>query len=220
MRLCREWRGYIVWLCRVFQVAMRFLLLPILLFALVPSVKADIYAYTDAGGVVHLSNVRKNKNYKAVVMAQRDESTSKSSRGLVQASHAGKNRFASLVEEAARTYKVDAALLHAVISAESGYNPAAVSKKGAVGLMQLMPETARRFGVENCFDPAQNIRGGTKYLSYLLQLFDNNLELAVAAYNAGENAVIRHGYSIPPYSETLSYVPNVLELQKKYRSIL
>jgi len=198
---------------------MKFLLLPILLFALAPSAEADIYAYTDANGIAYFSNVRKNKNYKIVVVAQRYENSSRP-RGQVQVNQAGKNRYAPLVEAAARTYQVDASLLHAVISTESGYNPAAVSNKGAVGLMQLMPETARRYGVENSFDPEQNIRGGTKYLSYLLQLFDNNLELAVAAYNAGENSVIRHGYTIPPYRETLGYVPSVLKLQKKYRSLL
>jgi len=199
---------------------MKFLLLTILLFVLAPSAKADIYSYTDASGIVHFSNIRDNKNDKIVVAAQRDENRSEQPRGQAPIIQAGKNRFAPLVEAAARTYQVDASLLHAVIAAESGYNPAAVSNKGAVGLMQLMPETARRYGVENSFDPEQNIRGGTQYLSYLLQLFDNNLELAVAAYNAGENAVIRHGYSIPPYRETLGYVPNVLKLQKKYRSIL
>ena len=200
---------------------MKFLLSTVLLFALAPSVKADIYTYTDANGIVHFSNVRVNKNDKIVVAMQRDESRPEMPRSQIQQiNQAGKNRFAPLVEEAARTYQVDAALLHAVISAESGYNPAAVSHKGAIGLMQLMPETARRYGVENSLDPAQNIRGGTKYLSYLLQLFDNNLELAVAAYNAGKNAVIRHGYSIPPYRETLGYVPNVLKLQKKFRSPL
>ncbi len=199
---------------------MKILLPTILLFALAPSVKADIYTYTDASGIVHFSNVRVNKNDKIVVAMQRDANRSAQPHSPVSVNQAGKNRFTPLVEEAARTYQVDAALLYAVISAESGYNPAAVSHKGAVGLMQLMPETARRYGVENSLDPAQNIRGGTKYLSYLLQLFDNNLELAVAAYNAGENAVIRHGYSIPPYRETLSYVPGVLKLQKKYRSLL
>ena len=199
---------------------MKFLLLTILLFALAPSAEADIYTYTDSNGIVHFSNVRDNKNDKIIVAAQRDENRSAPPRELIQASQAEKNRFAPLVEAASRTYQVDAALLHAVISAESGYNPAAVSNKGAVGLMQLMPETAQRYGVENSFDPEQNIRGGTKYLSYLLQLFDNNSKLAVAAYNAGENAVIRHGYNVPPYRETLGYVPKVLELQKKYRSIL
>lgn len=199
---------------------MKFLLLTTLLFVLAPSAKADIYTYTDANGIVHFSNIADNRNAKIVVATQRDESRSEVPHAQVQVSQAGKNRYTSLVEDAARTYHVDAALLHAVISAESGYNPAAVSNKGAVGLMQLMPETARRYGVANSFDPAQNINGGTKYLSYLLQMFNNNIELAVAAYNAGENAVIRHGNSIPPYRETLAYVPKVLKLHKKYNSIL
>jgi len=199
---------------------MKILLLTILLFALAPSAEADIYTYTDASGIVHFSNARDNKNDKIVVAAQRDENRSEPPRGQSQVSQAGKNRYTPLVEEAARIYQVDAALLHAVISAESGYNPAAVSNKGAVGLMQLMPETAKRYGVKNSFDPAQNIYGGAKYLSDLLQLFDNNLELVVAAYNAGEKAVIRYGYSIPPYRETLAYVPKVLKLQKKYLSAL
>ena len=199
---------------------MKFLLLTTLLFAIAPRAEADIYTHTDASGIIYFSNTMDNKNDKIVVAAQRDENGSGSTSDWAQVSQTGKDRFASLVEEAARTYQVDAALLHAVISAESGYNPAAVSNKGAIGLMQLMPATARRYGVENSFDPEQNIRGGTKYLSYLLQLFNNNLELAVAAYNAGEKAVIRHGYSIPPYRETLGYVPKVLKLQKKHRSIL
>lgn len=204
----------------ILVITMKFLLLTILLFALAPSAEADIYTYTDANGIAHFSNVPVNKNDKVVVATQRDENRSESLSSQARFTLAGKNRYAALVEEAARTYQVDAALLHAVISAESGYNPAAVSRKGAVGLMQLMPETARRYGVENSFDPEQNIRGGAKYLSDLLQLFGNNLELAVAAYNAGEKAVISHGYSIPPYRETLGYVPKVLKLQKKIRAIL
>ena len=199
---------------------MNFLLSTILLFALVPCAKADIYTHIDANGIAHFSNIRLTKDDKIVVAMQRDESRSVQSRGRIQGSLTEKNRFAPLVAEAARAYQIDAALLHAVISAESGYNPAAVSYKGAVGLMQLMPETAQRYGVKDSFDPAQNIRGGAQYLGYLLQRFGNNLELALAAYNAGENAVIRHGYSIPPYRETLGYVPKVLKLQKNYRSIL
>lgn len=199
---------------------MRLLLVVLSMLAFSVPVKADIYTYTDANGVLHFSNVPDNKNYKIIVATQRDEGGSEPPRGQVQAGQVGKNRFAPLVEAAARAHQVDASLLHAVISAESGYNPAAVSSKGAVGLMQLMPETARRYGVGNSFDPEQNILGGTRYLSDLLQIFDNNLELAVAAYNAGENAVIRHGYNIPPYRETRAYVPKVLKLQKKYRSVL
>jgi soluble lytic murein transglycosylase-like protein len=197
---------------------MNFLLSTLLLFALIPNAKGDIYTHTDASGVVHFSNIRVSKNDKVAVSAQRDESRFMQAFERVQIGQA--DRYAPLVEEAAQTYRIDAALLYAVISAESGYNPAAVSRKGAAGLMQLMPETARRYGVENSFDPAQNIRGGAQYLGYLLQLFGNNTELALAAYNAGENAVIRHGYSIPPYRETLGYVPKVLKLQKNYRSTL
>lgn len=192
------------------------------LLALSTPAAADIYTYTDAKGIVHFSNVPDNRQYKLVLATQGagNSPAEASSSTPAQVSRAGRDRFAPIVEDAARTHQVDPALLHAVITAESGYNPAVVSPKGAVGLMQLMPETARRYGVENSFDPVQNINGGTKYLSDLLQMFNNNIELAVAAYNAGENAVIRYGYSIPPYRETLAYVPKVLKLQKKYRSIL
>ncbi len=111
--------------------------------------------------------------------------------------------------------KISKALVPALIYAESRYNPAARSVKGAVGLMQLLPETAARYGVPN---PARsleaNLRAGTRYLSDLLQLFDDRIELALAAYNAGENAVQRYGFRIPPYRETREYVPAVL---KKYR---
>jgi soluble lytic murein transglycosylase-like protein len=104
---------------------------------------------------------------------------------------------------------VDPVLAKAVIQVESGYDPHCVSRKGARGLMQLMPETARRFGVSRIFDPEQNIRGGVTYLAILLQMFSNDLPRTLAAYNAGENAVIKHG-GIPPYSETLTYVARAL----------
>lgn len=199
---------------------LKWLALAMLAFS-VPAM-ADIFSYTDANGVIHFSNVPDNRQYKLVVASQGSAGKPDIAAGGTsgQINRAGKSRFAPIVEEAARAHQVDPALLHAVITAESGYNPAAVSNKGAVGLMQLMPQTARRYGVENSFDPAQNIQGGTRYLSDLLQMFNNNIELAVAAYNAGENAVIRHGYTIPPYRETLAYVPKVLKLQKKYRSVL
>jgi soluble lytic murein transglycosylase-like protein len=115
-----------------------------------------------------------------------------------------------IVTEKSRLYKVDANLIKAVIQAESAYNPKAVSKAGAVGLMQLMPETAKRFGVFNRLDVKQNIDGGVRYLKVLLDMFDNNIKLAVAGYNAGENAVINHGYKIPPYKETREYVKKVV----------
>lgn len=199
---------------------LKWLVLAMLAFS-APAV-ADIFSYTDANGVVHFSNVPDNRQYKLVVASQGSAGKPDIAAGSTstQFNRAGRSRFSPIVAEAARAHQVDPALLHAVITAESGYNPGAVSHKGAVGLMQLMPETARRYGVENSLDPAQNIQGGTRYLSDLLQMFNNNIELAVAAYNAGENAVIRHGYTIPPYRETLAYVPKVLKLQKKYRSVL
>jgi soluble lytic murein transglycosylase-like protein len=113
------------------------------------------------------------------------------------------------VEQAAREFGLDASLLHAVIGVESGHSAAAVSAKGAIGLMQLMPPTARRFGVADAYDPLQNIRGGARYLRYLLDLFGGDVELALAAYNAGENAVLRHGRRVPPFRETIEYVRKV-----------
>jgi hypothetical protein len=125
------------------------------------------------------------------------------------------------IEEAvariAAEHSLPAQLIHSVIKVESNYNPYAVSSKGALGMMQLIPETARRFGVKNVFNPVENIQGGAKYLRYLLDLFDNSYPLALAAYNAGEAAVARYG-GIPPYPETQNYVILVrrqLELAKK-----
>ena len=118
---------------------------------------------------------------------------------------------------AAKEHRVDPALIHAVITVESGYNPAARSSAGAVGLMQLMPGTAKRYGVKNRLDPEQNIQGGVRYLRDLQVLFDDNLQLVLAAYNAGEHAVMKYGRRIPPYRETAAYVPKVLQFYRKYR---
>jgi soluble lytic murein transglycosylase-like protein len=110
------------------------------------------------------------------------------------------------VEATAKKYSVDPLLVHSVIQVESGYNPTAVSHKGAQGMMQLMPATARRFGVSNSFDPRENIEGGVRYLKYLTTLFPEDLRLAIAAYNAGEGAVWKYNNRIPPYPETEQYV--------------
>ena len=128
---------------------------------------------------------------------------------------ADKNKFNQLVSQVAARHQVDEKLVHAVIQAESAYRPNAVSTSGAVGLMQLMPATASRFGVLDSNNPEQNIDGGTRYLRHLLNLFPNNLDLAIAAYNAGENSVLRHNNSIPPYPETQNYVKQVMALYKQ-----
>lgn len=126
-----------------------------------------------------------------------------------------KARFNSLISRAAARHQVDEKLLHAVIQTESAYRPDAISSAGAVGLMQLMPATASRFGVMNSNNPEQNVDGGTRYLRHLLDMFPNNLDLAIAAYNAGENSVLRHNNSIPPYPETQNYVKQVLAIYKQ-----
>ena len=128
------------------------------------------------------------------------------------------SRFNGHILAAAKATKVDAALIRAVISVESGYNPSARSRAGAVGLMQLMPATARRYGVKNRLDPAQNIHGGARYLRDLKVKFDDNLQLVLAAYNAGEQTVMKYGWSIPPYRETAAFVPKVLSSYRKFRA--
>jgi soluble lytic murein transglycosylase-like protein len=116
--------------------------------------------------------------------------------------------IAAAVEQAAAEHELPAELIRSVIQVESNYNPFAVSPKGAMGIMQLIPETARRFGVTDAFNPVENIRGGTKYLKYLLDLYHGDYGLALAAYNAGEGAVAKHG-GVPPYAETRRYVESV-----------
>lgn len=126
------------------------------------------------------------------------------------------NAYQAEIAAAARDYGVDEAIVRAIIHAESSFNPMALSHAGAQGLMQLMPATARRFGVSNSYDAGQNIRGGVQYLAFLLKRFNGNLTLAAAGYNAGEGAVDRHG-GVPPYQETQRYVVRVGQLADRYR---
>ncbi|WP_428423398.1 lytic transglycosylase domain-containing protein [Methylibium sp.] len=124
---------------------------------------------------------------------------------------------AQFVREAARLHRVDAALIHAVIGVESGYAARAVSSRGARGLMQVLPGTARQYGAADLFDPQQNILVGTRHLRALLDRFNDDKSLALAAYNAGEGAVLRHGLQVPPFAETRAYVPAVLARYESLR---
>lgn len=178
---------------------------------------ADIYGYTDEKGIKHFTNIPGlDKRYRLIrkegAVAPRAATTA------WMPSEAEIQKYRSIVTTASRTHGVDDALVNAVISAESAYNPRAVSKAGAQGLMQLMPGTARRYGVSSIQDPVENIHGGVKYLKDLLAMFNGNVELAVAGYNAGENAVIRAGHRIPRYPETENYVPKVMDYYRKFQA--
>lgn len=189
-------------------------LLPALLWAaLTPSVQADIYMGTSKGDVPMFSD--RPAEGLMLFIATDDLPSSSLARHLApERKDAGMRRHSRQIELVAAEQGIDPALVHAVVQVESGYDARAVSPKGAVGLMQLMPATARRFEVTDRYDPAQNLRGGTRYLRTLLDAFDHDLRLALAAYNAGEGAVLRHALRVPPYRETVSYVEAVL---RRYR---
>jgi soluble lytic murein transglycosylase-like protein len=175
---------------------------------------SNIYSFTDENGVVHFSNLpHLDKRYKLIYKGKGGGMTVPA---FSAPSAADVARYTPWINIAARTNGLDPGLLHAVIRAESGYNPKALSIKGASGLMQLIPDTARRYGVNNIYDPIENINGGARYLRDLLTLFNNNIELALAGYNAGENAVIRAGNRVPNYPETLAYVPKVIGFYRTY----
>lgn len=135
--------------------------------------------------------------------------------GPAVAAPAGRRRWAAMVEQVAAEYAVDARLLHAIVQTESNYNPGARSHAGALGLMQVIPSTGRRFGATDLFDPVQNLRAGTAYLVWLDRQFGGDLALVLAAYNAGEGAVRRHGLRVPPYRETRAYVQRVTHLYRQ-----
>lgn len=194
---------------------------------------ADIYAFVDDHGVRHVTNVPNDPRYRLVMRTPVMRPTYRklptaSSKNYTSYSpsrqagkpfgidHTNRQRFAQDIAHIASKYQLEAALIHAIISAESAFNPTAVSSAGAMGLMQLMPATAERFGVHDPFDPVANIQGGARYLRFLLDEFQN-LNLALAAYNAGEGAVMRYGNTIPPYEETQTYVSRVLRFYDHYR---
>jgi soluble lytic murein transglycosylase len=173
---------------------------------------AKIYSYVDEQGVHHYTDVPDSNRYRLLVMRPQDRTVSGDrydARLLTRAS-----QFDAIIENAASGAAVQPNLLRAVIVVESGFNSRAVSKRGAMGLMQLMPATAARFGISDSFDPRQNVTAGARYLKFLLDRFGQNTSLALAAYNAGEDAVDRNGGQMPPFAETMEYVPRVLKIFK------
>ncbi|CAM4009915.1 putative tape measure protein [Pseudomonas reidholzensis] len=176
--------------------------------------QADVYISIDAKGGYVLSNVhRPGRQYERVI------SEVSVAVGPVNAQLITGRPYADEVALAARLHGVPPALLHALIKAESGYNPKARSPKGAIGLMQLMPGTAKEMGVKDALDPSANVQGGARYLKRMLKLFDNDITLAVAAYNAGPDAVRSRGGVVPPFAETRRYVPTVLRDYRKLQGL-
>jgi soluble lytic murein transglycosylase len=188
------------------------------------SAHADIYQYTDEDGVVHFTNVNvaKGKKYRRVASdSERTPSYVKPSSRPVPAPAALAasavsstnipSAYLERINTACDRHGVDPALVHALVKVESDFNPYALSRKGAMGLMQLMPQTAVEMNVRNSFNPDENIDGGVKYLRYLLDRYEGNLSLALAAYNSGETAVKRWG-TIPPFKETQNYVSRIMRL--------
>ena len=179
----------------------------ILFFSIIPIVNssyADFYSYVDEKGVHHYTNIPPtDKKYK---LKWRTKKASVKPNGIYNYPKS----YEEDILRAAKQHDVDPDLVKAVIKVESNFNSSAISRKGAMGIMQLMPDTAEGYSVDNPFNPKENIDGGTKYLKKLIEMFGGDLKLALAAYNAGENAVIKYGFRIPPYNETIDYVEKVL----------
>lgn len=198
-----------IWLLR--NLRFKWLMAIVLLAAVARPVCADIYRYVDEDGVIHFSNVPNHYRYRLYI-----------SDGKMDY-QAYFDRYDKIIRQAARKHGIDSTLIKAVIRAESDFDKHAVSSKGAQGLMQLMPDTAKELEVEDSFDPKENIHAGVRYLKKQLKNFKNDVSLALAAYNAGENAVRRYGHRIPPYKETRTFVDRVLRywdefnLQRQYK---
>lgn len=179
--------------------------------------RAEIFGAVASNGAIVLTNVPGKAGLVVIVAGDPPPEHDVKRAEASSSESSDASRFADVIDEASRTFRVQPELLRAVIDVESRYNPKAVSDKGALGLMQVMPETARRFAGGDMLNPRDNVLTGARYLRFLLDLFKDDVELTVAAYNAGENAVIRAGYRVPSVRETRLYVPRVLE---RYRRML
>lgn len=197
------------------------LLCTVLLFSLCQprAVVANIFQYTDENGVMHFSNVsvgtaKKYRSLKSASAATQQTTATPRSTAPSRAPISSSNipsAYVDIINSACNRHGVDPSLVHAIVKVESDFNPYALSRKGAMGLMQLMPQTAVNMNVGNSFNPDDNINGGVKYLRYLIDRYEGNLSLALAAYNSGETAVKKWG-TIPPYRETQNYVQRILRI--------
>jgi soluble lytic murein transglycosylase-like protein len=177
---------------------------------------SDIYKYEDSEGVIHFTDTPTDRRFKIFMRDIQKDKRLRTNFGLSRISR-NPAEFDKIINSCSAEFGVDKYLVKAVIHAESGYNPNAVSSKGAAGLMQLMPATAQDLRVADSFNPSDNIRGGVRYLRFLLDTFKGDVTLALAAYNAGLGNVAKYG-GVPPYEETRNYVSKVLSYQRNYAS--
>ena len=173
-----------------------------LFFSAVSKTDADIYKYVDERGVTHLTNVPASTKYKLLRKANK--------------ARYSERKYDNIINKLCKKYGVETSFIKAMVKTESNFDPYAVSKKGATGLMQLMPEKAKDLSVKDSFDPKQNLDGGIRHVSYLLKKYDGDVKLTLAAYNAGENAVEKNN-GVPPFVETQNYIIKVLRLMEKNR---
>jgi len=181
-----------------------------------PAAASDIYKYEDDEGVLHFTDAPTDHRFKIFMRDIKKDRQLRTSFRLMGCA-GNPAEFDPIINSCALEYGVDKSLVKAVIHAESGYDPNAVSAKGASGLMQLMPQTAKSLKVANTFDPTDNIRGGVRYLKFLLDTFRGDVTLALAAYNAGLARVAQYN-GVPPYEETRNYVARVMQYRKSYQN--
>jgi len=217
------------------------LLLLLSMLSMTALARADVYGYIDADGTAHVSTEKIDDRYQLFMRGDATFDSDKINKGVpgvdakanmssplmkLMLQHPNLKKYEAMLDQSAKEFSVDPALLKAIMAAESGFNPTAVSPKGAIGLMQIMPETAERYGVQGdrrktiqqkLTDPRINIRLAARYLRDLQVLFPKRLELAIASYNAGERAVQKYNNQIPPYPETRNYVQLVAQFYQLYQ---
>ena len=188
-----------------------------LFFFVNPGTRGEIYSYVDSNGVWHFTNCPTSSAFTKLQISKEKIIVRGKGEGRKKKSKGSNREIKKVIDQIARNIQIDPALIKAIIMAESGGDPHAISPKGALGLMQLMPETASELSVSNPFDPKENILGGTKYLSWLLKTYKGDLLSALAAYNAGPGTVKKFG-GIPPYPETINYIKRVLKYWKQAKN--